>query len=39
MAYVTDTPSQQLDSYIILTLADVGQRPDSFLFHMLANVL
>ena len=39
MAYVTDTPSQQLDSYIILTLADVGRCPDSFLFHMLANVL
>ena len=24
MAYITDTPSQRLDSYIILTLADVG---------------
>ena len=24
MAYVTDTPSRRLDSYIILTLADVG---------------
>ena len=33
MAYVTDTPSRRLDSYIILTLADVGWRIDSFLFH------
>ena len=33
MAYVTDTPSRRLDSYIILTLADVGRRIDSFLFH------
>ena len=36
MAYVTDTPSRRLDSYIILTLADVGRRIDSFLFHTLA---
>ena len=36
MAYVIDTPSRWLDSYIILTLADVSQRIDSFLFHMLA---
>ena len=39
MAYVTDTPSQQLESYIILTLADVGRRPDSYLFHTSADVL
>ena len=37
MAYVTDTPSQRLDSYIILTLADVGQHPDSLLFHTSAD--
>ena len=37
MAYVIDTPSRRLDSYIILTLADVGRRSDSFLFHMLAD--
>ena len=33
MAYVTDTPSRRLDSYIILTLADISRRIDSFLFH------
>ena len=33
MAYVIDTPSRRLDSYIILTLAEVGRRSDSFLFH------
>ena len=37
MAYVTDTPSRRLDSYIILTLADVGRHPDSLLFHMSAD--
>ena len=37
MAYVIDTPSRCLDSYIILTLADIGRRSDSFLFHMSAN--
>ena len=26
MAYVIDTPSQRLESYIILTPADVGRR-------------
>ena len=36
MAYVTDTPSQQLDSYIILTLANISWCIDSFLFHTLA---
>ena len=39
MAYVIDTPSRRLDSYIILTLADIGRRSDSFLFHTLADVL
>ena len=39
MAYVIDTPSRRLDSYIILTLADVGRCSDSFLFHTLADVL
>ena len=39
MAYVTDTPSRRLESYIILTLADVGRRPDSYLFHTSADVL
>ena len=37
MAYVTDTPSRRLDSYIILTLADVSRRPDSLLFHTSAD--
>ena len=37
MAYVIDTPSWRLESYIILTLADVGWRLDSFLFDMSAN--
>ena len=37
MAYVIDTPSQHLDSYIILTPANVGRRLDSFLFHTLAD--
>ena len=39
MAYVIDTPSQRLDSYIILTLADVGRRSDSVLFHTSADML
>ena len=29
MAYVIDTPSRRLESYIILTPADIGQRLDS----------
>ena len=37
MAYVIDTPSRRLDSYIILTPANVGRRLDSFLFHTLAD--
>ena len=37
MAYVIDTLSRRLDSYIILTPADVGRRLDSFLFHTLAD--
>ena len=37
MAYVIDTLSRRLDSYIILTLADVGRRSDSFLFHTSAD--
>ena len=32
MAYVIDTPSRRLESYIILTPANVGQCLDSFLF-------
>ena len=39
MAYVTDTPSQQLDSYIILTLANVSQCSDSLSFHTSADML
>ena len=31
MAYVIDTPSRRLESYIILTPANVGWRLDSFL--------
>ena len=30
MAYVIDTPSRRLESYIILTPADIGRRLDSF---------
>ena len=37
MAYVIDTPSQRLDSYIILTPADVGQCLYSYIIHMLAD--
>ena len=37
MAYVIDTPSQCLESYIILTPANVGWCLDSFLFDMLAD--
>ena len=37
MAYVIDTPSQCLDSYIILTPANVSLRLDSFLFHTSAD--
>ena len=37
MAYVIDTPSQCLDSYIILTPANVGLHLDSFLFHTSAD--
>ena len=37
MAYVIDTPSRRLESYIIHTPADVGRRLDSFLFHTLAD--
>ena len=37
MAYVIDTPSQCLESYIILTPADVGWCLDSVLFDMLAD--
>ena len=37
MAYVIDTLSRRLESYIIHTPADVGQRLDSFLFHTLAD--
>ena len=37
MAYVIDTPSRRLESYIILTPANVSRRLDSFLFDMLAN--
>ena len=37
MAYVIDTPSQCLESYIILTPANVGRRLDSFLFDTLAD--
>ena len=39
MAYVIDTPSRRLESYIILTPADVGRRLDSFLFDTLADGL
>ena len=39
MAYVIDTPSRRPDSHIILTLADVGRRSDSALFHTSANML
>ena len=37
MAYVIDTLSRRLESYIIHTPANVGQRLDSFLFDMLAD--
>ena len=37
MAYVIHTPSQRLESCIIHTPADVGQRLDSYLFHMSAD--
>ena len=37
MAYVIDTPNRRLESYIILTPADVGRHLDSFLFHMSAD--
>ena len=37
MAYVIDTPSRRLESYIIHTPADVGRRLDSFLFHTSAD--
>ena len=37
MAYVIDTLSRRLDSYIILTPADIGRRLDSFLFHTSAD--
>ena len=37
MAYVIDTPSQRLESYIILTPADISQRLDFFLFDMSAD--
>ena len=37
MAYVIDTPSRRLESYKILTPANVGRRLDSFLFDMLAD--
>ena len=37
MAYVIDTPSWHLESYIILTPADVNRHLDSFLFDMLAD--
>ena len=32
MAYVIDTPSRRLESYIIHTPADVGRRLDSYIF-------
>ena len=38
MAYVIDTPSRRLESYIILTPADVGRRLDSFLFDTSADI-
>ena len=31
MAYVIDTPSRRLDSYVIDTPADVGRRLDSYI--------
>ena len=37
MAYVIDTPSQRLESYIFLTPANVGRDLDSFLFDMSAD--
>ena len=37
MAYVIDTLSQHLESYIILAPADIGRHLNSFLFDMLAN--
>ena len=37
MAYVIHTPSQQLESYIIHTPADIGQHLDSYIFHTSAN--
>ena len=37
MAYVIDTPSRRLESYISLTPANVGQCLDSFWFDMLAD--
>ena len=37
MAYVIDTPSRRLESYIIHTPADISRHLDSFLFDTLAN--
>ena len=37
MAYVIDTPSRCLDSYIILTPADVGRHLDSYIIHTSAD--
>ena len=37
MAYVIDTPSRRLDSYIILTPANVDQRLDSYIIHTSAD--
>ena len=37
MAYMIDTPSRHLESYIFHTPAKVGRRLDSFLFDTLAD--
>ena len=37
MAYAIDTPSRRLESYIMLTPANIGRCLDSFLFDMLAD--
>ena len=37
IAYVIDTPSRCLDSYIILTPADIGRHLDSYIIHISAD--
>jgi hypothetical protein len=38
MAYVIDTPSRRLESYLVDTPADIGQRGDSNVIHTPADV-